>query len=145
MYRGFRNKKESAKVYNYRRLQCELKPEHKFGSKKTKRKRKKEANCAAFKGKEEACSRIDTIWVDGYWKQSVLICKTKDMELRMGTELNKELKRKFLKNSEKESIQSDVLDHYILKNKTLDELWDIIKSSIKKSAASKLPQKKKTR
>ncbi|CAG8787168.1 31192_t:CDS:2 [Gigaspora margarita] len=43
------------------------------------------------------------------------------------------------------NIQSDVLDHYILKNKTLDKLWDIIKSSIKKSAANKLPQKKKTR
>ncbi|CAG8854138.1 11243_t:CDS:1, partial [Gigaspora margarita] len=58
--------------------------------------------------------------------------------------LNKELKRKLSKNSKKGSIQSDVLDHYTLKNKTLDELWDIIKSSIKKSAANKLPQKKKT-
>ncbi|CAG8744192.1 29803_t:CDS:2 [Gigaspora margarita] len=58
--------------------------------------------------------------------------------------LNKELKRKLSKNSEKGSIQSDILDHYTLKNKTLDELWDIIESSIKKSAANKPPQKKKT-
>ncbi|CAG8789646.1 16065_t:CDS:2 [Gigaspora margarita] len=32
-------------------------------------------------------------------------------------ELNKELKRKLSKNSEKGSIQNDVLDHYTLKTK----------------------------
>ncbi|CAG8816355.1 26985_t:CDS:2, partial [Gigaspora margarita] len=114
------------------RLQFGLKPTHNSESKQTRRKRGKEANCAAIKGKE----------IDCHWKQSVLVCKTKDIELRTGSdhqanwkdyqaELNKELKRKLLKNSEKE-------------NKTLDELWDIIESSIKKLATNKLLQKKKT-
>ncbi|CAG8747133.1 7054_t:CDS:2 [Gigaspora margarita] len=67
-------------------------------------------------------------------------CKEEEYQAKM----NKELKRKLLKNSEKGSIQSDILNHHILKNKTLDELWDIIKSSIKKPATSKLSQKKKT-
>ncbi|CAG8791001.1 13986_t:CDS:2, partial [Gigaspora margarita] len=138
--------------------------------KESAKKREKKANCTAIKEKEEVHSRINTIWVDYHWKQSVLVCKTKTMELRTGTEnrrirrkrlkidiesmneknweeyqteLNKELKRKFSKNSEKGSIQSDILDYYTLKNKTLDELWDIIENSIKKSAANKLSQKKK--
>ncbi|CAG8696861.1 20125_t:CDS:2 [Gigaspora margarita] len=112
---------------------------------------------------KKAHSRIDTIWVDCYWKQSVLVFKTKDIELRTGSnhqavlvqletglnlrkrsqaenrrirrkrleiniestnkknweeyqaKLNKELKRKLSKNSEKESIQSDILDHCTLK------------------------------
>ncbi|CAG8775043.1 20701_t:CDS:2 [Gigaspora margarita] len=141
---------------------------------------------------KEAQSRIDTIWIDCYWKQSVLVCKTKDMKLRTGSdyqavlvqqemglnlwkrsqaknreirrkrleidiestneknweeyqaELNKEIKRKLSKNIEKGSIQSNILDHYTLKNKTSDELWDIIEYSIKKLAANKLSQKKKT-
>ncbi|CAG8665385.1 7372_t:CDS:2, partial [Gigaspora margarita] len=58
--------------------------------------------------------------------------------------LNKELKRKLSKNIEKENVQRDILDYKLLENKTLDKLWDIIKNSIKKSAANTLPQKKKT-
>ncbi|CAG8823690.1 12320_t:CDS:2, partial [Gigaspora margarita] len=115
--------------------------------------------------------RIDTIWIDCYWKQSIIFCKTKDMDLRTAenrrvrrkrleidienvnekdweeyrANLSKELKKKLLKDIEKENAQRDILDYQLLESKTLDELWDIIESSIKKSATNTLPQKKKTR
>ncbi|CAG8813065.1 22379_t:CDS:2, partial [Gigaspora margarita] len=134
-----------------------------------------------------------TIWVDCHWKQSIIFCKTKDMDLRTGSNhqavvaqletglslqkrsqaenrrarrkrleidmenvnekdwdeyrlfLSKELKGKLSKDIGKENAQTDNLDYQILESKTLDELWDIIESSIKKSAANTLPQKKKMR
>ncbi|CAG8855307.1 15368_t:CDS:1, partial [Gigaspora margarita] len=140
-----------------------------------------------------AHSRIDTIWVDCHWKQSIIFCKTKDMDFRTGSDyqavvaqletglslrkrsqvknrrarrkrleidieninekdwdkyqlfLSKELKEKLSKDIGKENAQTDNLDYQILESKTLDELWDIIESSIKKSAANTLLQKKKTR
>ncbi|CAG8602029.1 29069_t:CDS:2 [Gigaspora margarita] len=106
-----------------------------------KQKREKEANCTAIKEKKKSSRKQEN--------------KKKKLEINMEStneknckeyqaELNKELKKKLSKNSEKGSIQSGVLDHHTLKNKILDELWNIIKSSIKKSAASKLLQKKKT-
>ncbi|CAG8789175.1 691_t:CDS:1, partial [Gigaspora margarita] len=207
----YRNKKESAKVCNLGNFNVNLNQSIILDPNEQDRKQKKKQIAQLLRGKrfadifykfnftgqptwrrKEAHSRIDTIWVDCHWKQSVLVCKTKDMELRTDSnhqavlvqletelnlrkrsqaenrrirrkrleiniestneknwedyqaKLNKELKRKLSKNSEKRSIQSDVLDHYTLKNKTLDKLWNIIESSIKKSAANKLPQKKKT-
>ncbi|CAG8817257.1 36821_t:CDS:1 [Gigaspora margarita] len=35
---------------------------------------------------KKAQSRIDTIWINCHWKQSVLVYKTKDMELRTGSD-----------------------------------------------------------
>ncbi|CAG8802426.1 39141_t:CDS:2 [Gigaspora margarita] len=36
--------------------------------------------------RKEAHSRIDTIWIDCHWKQSIIFCKTKDMDLRTGSD-----------------------------------------------------------
>ncbi|CAG8754050.1 4475_t:CDS:2 [Gigaspora margarita] len=128
-------------MYDFGRLQCRLEPNYKFGSKGAGRKRRKKADCQPTWKRKEAHSKIDTIWVDGHWRQSIIFCKTKDIDLR--TEeyqaiLSKELKRKLSKDIGKENAQTDILDYQLLESKTLDELWDIIKSSIKKSAANTL-------
>ncbi|CAG8829643.1 43998_t:CDS:2, partial [Gigaspora margarita] len=79
---------------------------------------------------KEAHSRIDTIWVDCHWKQSIIFCKTKDMDLRTVRRkrleidiknvnekdweeyrafLSKELKKKLSKDIGKENAHTDIL------------------------------------
>ncbi|CAG8729209.1 15305_t:CDS:2, partial [Gigaspora margarita] len=108
---------------------------------------KKKAQRCMILGDFNAHSRIDTIWVDCHWKQSIIFCKTKNMDLRTEyrANLSKELKRKLSKDIRKKNAQKDILDYQLLESKTLDKLWDIIESSIKKSATNTLSQKKKTR
>ncbi|CAG8783245.1 20456_t:CDS:2 [Gigaspora margarita] len=88
----------------------------------------------------QAHSRIDTIWVDYHWKQSNIFCKTKDMDLRTGQAENRRVRRKRLE-IDIENVNKKDWEEY---RAILNELWDIIESSIKKSAANTLPQKRKT-
>ncbi|CAG8791940.1 11152_t:CDS:2 [Gigaspora margarita] len=101
---------------------------------------------------KEAQSRIDTIWVDYYWKQSIIICKTKDMDLRTGsnyqavfvqleTGLNLQ-KRSQAENQRVRKKRLEINMENLLKNKTLNELWNIIANSIKKLATNTATKEK---
>ncbi|CAG8834450.1 39178_t:CDS:2 [Gigaspora margarita] len=72
--------------------------------------------------------------------QAVVVQLETGLNLRKRSQAeNQKIRRKRLE------IDMENVNEKDWKDKTLDELWDIIESSIKKSAANTLPQKKNTR
>ncbi|CAG8844231.1 9692_t:CDS:2, partial [Gigaspora margarita] len=73
--------------------------------------------------------------------------RRKRLEIDMENVNEKDWKeyRAFLSKELKKKLSKDIGKENLLESKTLDELWDIIESSIKKSATNTLPQKKKMR